>query len=56
MTDDKDEYADIRDKKVGPDGKCVLTGHPCTCTMKSLGHWCCWSAPRPTDSPREEKT
>ena len=40
-----DEYEDIRDRKVGPDGKCVLTGHPCTCIPKSLGHWCCWSFP-----------
>lgn len=31
--------------KVGPDGKCVMTGHPCTCIPKTLGHWCCWSIP-----------
>lgn len=32
--------------KVGPDGKCVLTGHPCTCLPKTGGHWCCWSIPK----------
>jgi hypothetical protein len=24
---------------------CPMTGYPCTCTMKSEGHWCCWSIP-----------
>ena len=34
------------DYMVGPDGKCPMTRHPCTCIPKSLGHWCAWSIPR----------
>ena len=41
MSDD-----DLRDRKVGPDGKCVMTGHPCKCVPKMAGHWCCWSIPK----------
>lgn len=39
------------DERVGPDGKCVLTGHPCTCIPKTLGHWCCWSIPKEQNEP-----
>jgi hypothetical protein len=37
------------DHEVKSDGKCPMTGHPCTCTVRSLGHWCVWSAPRMPD-------
>lgn len=38
--------SDDLNHKVGADGKCPMTGHPCTCIPRSLGHWCCWSTPR----------
>lgn len=53
MADVEDD--DASDRKVGPDGKCVLTGHPCNCIPKSLGHWCCWSIPsEPTENESKE--
>ena len=39
------EEQDIRDRRVGEDGRCVLTGYPCTCIPRTGGHWCCWSIP-----------
>jgi hypothetical protein len=56
--EEKRPYELDKRAKVGPDGKCVMTGYPCVCNFKSGGHWCCWSfpadkvnEPAPTDSP-----